>query len=133
MAKGYRNTLFTSVKTPRVPLNRFDLSFDRIGTFKMGKLYPIICKEMLPGDRFRVRTDSLVRTMPLSSPAFGRLRMYIHYFFVPNRLVWDNWEDFITGGESGGGQRPGMKEASYAPMNQYAHGSDHREASPYKQ
>lgn len=101
MAKGYRNTLFTSVKTPRVPLNRFDLSFDRIGTFKMGKLYPIICKEMLPGDRFRVRTDSLVRTMPLSSPAFGRLRMYIHYFFVPNRLVWDNWEDFITGGESG--------------------------------
>lgn len=56
---------------------------------------------MLPGDRFRVRTDSLVRTMPLSSPAFGRLRMYIHYFFVPNRLVWDNWEDFITGGESG--------------------------------
>lgn len=101
MAKGYRNTLFTSVKTPRVPLNRFDLSFDRIGTFKMGKLYPIICKEMLPGDRFRVRTDSLVRTMPLSSPAFGRLRMYIHYFFVPNRLVWDNWENFITGGESG--------------------------------
>lgn len=101
MAKGYRNTLFTSVKTPRVPLNRFDLSFDRIGTFKMGKLYPIICKEMLPGDRFRVRTDSLVRTMPLSSPAFGRLRMYVHYFFVPNRLVWDNWEDFITGGESG--------------------------------
>lgn len=101
MAKGYRNTLFTSVKTPRVPLNRFDLSFDRIGTYKMGKLYPIICKEMLPGDRFRVRTDSLVRTMPLSSPAFGRLRMYIHYFFVPNRLVWDSWEDFITGGESG--------------------------------
>ena len=101
MAKGYRNTLFTSVKTPRVPLNRFDLSFDRIGTYKMGKLDPIICKEMLPGDRFRVRTDSLVRTMPLSSPAFGRLRMYIHYFFVPNRLVWDHWEDFITGGESG--------------------------------
>lgn len=101
MAKGYRNTLFTSVKTPRVPLNRFDLSFDRIGTYKMAKLYPIICKEMLPGDRFRVRTDSLVRTMPLSSPAFGRLRMYIHYFFVPNRLVWDHWEDFITGGESG--------------------------------
>lgn len=67
----------------------------------MGKLYPIICKEMLPGDRFRVRTDSLVRTMPLSSPAFGRLRMYVHYFFVPNRLVWHNWEDFITGGESG--------------------------------
>lgn len=101
MAKGYRNTLFTSVKTPRVPLNRFDLSFDRIGTYKMGKLYPVVCKEMLPGDRFRVRTDSLVRTMPLSSPAFGRLRMYIHYFFVPNRLVWESWEDFITGGESG--------------------------------
>lgn len=101
MAKGYKNTLFTKVKTPNVPLNKFDLSFDNLLTSGMGKLYPILCKEMLPGDRFRVKSDMLVRVMPMTSPVYGNLKAYIHYFFVPNRLVWSNWEEFITGGENG--------------------------------
>ena len=67
----------------------------------MGRLYPVLCQEMVPGDRFRVQSDMMCRTMPLVSPAFGSLKAYIHYFFVPNRLLWDQWEDFITGGEDG--------------------------------
>ena len=67
----------------------------------MGKLYPVLCQEMVPGDRFRVQSDMMCRTVPLVSPAFGSLKAYIHYFFVPNRLLWDQWEDFITGGEDG--------------------------------
>ena len=101
MAKGYKNTLFTKVKTPNVPLNKFDLSFENLLSAGMGKLYPILCKEMLPGDRFRVKSDLLIRAMPMTSPVYGNLKAYVHYFFVPNRLVWSNWEDFITGGENG--------------------------------
>lgn len=101
MAKGYRNTLFTKVKTPNVPLNKFDLSYENLLSAGMGKLYPILCKEMLPGDRFRVKSDVLIRAMPMTSPVYGNLKAYIHYFFVPNRLVWSNWEEFITGGENG--------------------------------
>lgn len=101
MAKGYRNTLFTRVKTPKPPVNKFDLSHDKMLTAQMGKLYPILCQEMVPGDRFRVQSDMMCRTVPLVSPAFGSLKAYIHYFFVPNRLIWDKWEDFITGGEDG--------------------------------
>lgn len=101
MAKGYRNTLFTKVKTPNVPLNKFDLSFENLLSAGMGKLYPILCKEMLPGDRFRVKSDLLIRAMPMTSPVYGNLKAYVHYFFVPNRLVWSNWEEFITGGENG--------------------------------
>lgn len=101
MAKGYRNTLFTRVKTPKPPVNKFDLSHDKMLTAKMGKLYPILCQEMVPGDRFRVQSDMMCRTVPLVSPAFGSLKAYIHYFFVPNRLLWNGWEDFITGGEDG--------------------------------
>lgn len=101
MAKGYRNTLFTKVKTPNVPLNKFDLSYENLLSAGMGKLYPILCKEMLPGDRFRVKSDVLIRAMPMTSPVYGNLKAYIHYFFVPNRLVWSNWEDFITGGPNG--------------------------------
>lgn len=101
MAKGYRNTLFTRVKTPKPPVNKFDLSHDKMLTAQMGKLYPVLCQEMVPGDRFRVQSDMMCRTVPLVSPAFGSLKAYIHYFFVPNRLLWDQWEDFITGGETG--------------------------------
>lgn len=101
MAKGYRNTLFTRVKTPKPPVNKFDLSHDKMLTVGMGKLYPVLCQEMVPGDRFRVQSDMMCRTVPLVSPAFGSLKAYIHYFFVPNRLLWDQWEDFITGGEDG--------------------------------
>lgn len=101
MAKGYRNTLFTKVKTPNVPLNKFDLSYENLLSAGMGKLYPILCKEMLPGDRFRVKSDLLIRAMPMTSPVYGNLKAYVHYFFVPNRLVWSNWEEFITGGPNG--------------------------------
>lgn len=101
MAKGYRNTLFTKVKTPNVPLNKFDLSYENLLSAGMGMLYPILCKEMLPGDRFRVKSDVLIRAMPMTSPVYGNLKAYIHYFFVPNRLVWSNWEEFITGGPNG--------------------------------
>jgi hypothetical protein len=101
MAKGYRNTLFTRVKTPKPPVNKFDLSHDKMLTAQMGKLYPVLCQEMVPGDRFRVQSDMMCRTVPLVSPAFGSLKAYIHYFFVPNRLLWNGWEDFITGGEDG--------------------------------
>lgn len=101
MAKGYRNTLFTKVKTPNVPLNKFDLSYENLLSAGMGKLYPILCKEMLPGDRFRVKSDVLIRAMPMTSPVYGNLKAYVHYFFVPNRLVWSNWEEFITGGLNG--------------------------------
>lgn len=101
MAKGYRNTLFTRVKTPKPPVNKFDLSHDKMLTAQMGKLYPVLCQEMVPGDRFRVQSDMMCRTVPLVSPAFGSLKAYIHYFFVPNRLLWNGWEQFITGGEDG--------------------------------
>lgn len=115
MAKGYRNTLFTRVKTPKPPVNKFDLSHDKMLTARMGKLYPVLCQEMVPGDRFRVQSDMMCRTMPLVSPAFGSLKAYVHYFFAPNRLLWDQWEDFITGGETGE-DRPVPPYVSYADL-----------------
>lgn len=115
MAKGYRNTLFTRVKTPKPPVNKFDLSHDKMLSASMGRLYPVLCQEMVPGDRFRVQSDMMCRTMPLVSPAFGSLKAYIHYFFVPNRLLWDQWEDFITGGETGE-DRPVPPYVSYSDL-----------------
>lgn len=81
--------------------NLFDLSHEVKLTCNMGKLVPFLCKEILPGDSWRVSTDMVVRFMPLLAPVMHNVNVYTHYFFVPNRLIFDDWENFITGGTDG--------------------------------
>jgi len=76
--------------------SRFDLSFDNKLTFSMGELVPVFSKEVLPGDIWRITPESLLRFMPLVSPVMHRVKVSLHFFFVPNRLLWPNWDDFIT-------------------------------------
>lgn len=82
--------------------NKFNLSHTNLLTAEMGKLVPFYFEEVLPGDEFRVKTDAVIRLAPMLAPIFGEVDFYTHYFFVPNRLVWDNWELFITNGLEGG-------------------------------
>jgi len=62
----------------------------------MGKLVPINVQEVIPGDKFRIRTETMIRFAPMVAPVMHRMNVFIHYFFVPNRILWDNWEKFIT-------------------------------------
>ena len=48
-----------------------------------------------------MNANVFTKFMPLLTPVMQGMRMTVHYFFVPNRLLWDKWEDFITGGETG--------------------------------
>jgi hypothetical protein len=66
-------------------------------TGQMGRLYPAMYMETVPGDKITLRPEALVRFAPLVAPVMHRFNMSIHYFFVPYRLLWDNWEDFIMG------------------------------------
>jgi len=93
--------IFDSVPMSRPQKSKFDLSHERKFTFKMGVLTPIMCQEVLPGDSFNVETELMIRLQPMIAPIMHRVNVYTHYFFVPNRLIWDEWEDFITGGEDG--------------------------------
>lgn len=79
----------------------FDLSHERKMTLNMGNLYPILSQEIIPGDKFTGSTEILIRMAPLLAPVMHRVNVYTHFFFVPNRLIWSGWEDFITGGEDG--------------------------------
>ena len=67
----------------------------------MGELVPIACVEALPGDTIQHNTNALVRVSPLAAPVMHPVSARIHHFFVPNRILWDGWEDFITGGPDG--------------------------------
>jgi hypothetical protein len=81
--------------------SKHNLSHHRLLTLDMGRLYPIGCVEALPGDTIRHSTSALVRMSPQLAPVMHPVEVRIHHFFVPFRLVWDNWEDFITGGPDG--------------------------------
>ena len=67
----------------------------------MGELIPCGLTEVLPGDSIMGSTKALVRAAALLSPVMHPVHVRIHHWFVPHRLVWDNWEKFITGGHDG--------------------------------
>jgi hypothetical protein len=80
---------------------RHNLSSYQLLTGNMGRLYPIGLHEVLPGDVFRHATSVMVRLSPMAAPVMHPMTVRIHSFFVPHRLVWDGFEDFITGGPDG--------------------------------
>lgn len=94
-------SIFSKVAMPKPAQNTFDLSHDRKFSMKIGEITPILCQETVPGDKFNVESTNLLRFAPMLAPIMHQTSVYIHYFFVPNRILWDNWEDFITGGEDG--------------------------------
>lgn len=89
--------LFNTVLSKRPKTNRFDLSHDVKMSGKMGNLYPILAMECVPGDSFKVSNEIMLRFAPLIAPVMHRVNVTVHYFFVPNRILWDGWQDFIAG------------------------------------
>ena len=81
--------------------NVFDLTHDVKLSMDMGNLVPVLTLECVPGDKFQISCESLVRFAPMTAPVMHRMDVSIHYFFVPNRILWDNWESFITNADSG--------------------------------
>lgn len=81
--------------------SKFSLSHYRLFTSDMGELVPLTWFEALPGDTIQQATSMLIRVSPLLSPVMHPCMVRIHHWFVPNRLIWEDWEDFITGGDDG--------------------------------
>jgi hypothetical protein len=140
-------SIFTKVKTNRPPYNTFSLSHSKKLSFQIGSLIPVLCAEMIPGDQFDVRSSAMVRFMPMPAPVMGEFNVYMHSFFVPNRILWpkdgDNvgWEPFITGGEDGNDTtvRPYVElstvtigsVADYLGLPIYAGGTDTMDVSAF--
>lgn len=89
--------VFNTVKVSKPRKSKFDLTHDVKMSGKMGILYPTMAMECIPGDFVRVGYESMVRFAPMIAPIMHRADVYFHSWFVPNRLVWSNWEKFIVG------------------------------------
>lgn len=92
---------FTEVELRKPKRSMFDLSHESRVSTRIGRLTPIVCVETLPNDTFSVSSEVYVKLAPMIAPIFHRFNLYVHYFFVPNRLLWEDWEEFITGGRLG--------------------------------
>lgn len=78
--------------------SKFSLSHYVLKTCKMGYVLPVGLVEVLPGDSFRHATSVFMRLAPMLAPVMHPVTVRIHHWFIPTRLLWDDFEDFITGG-----------------------------------
>lgn len=74
----------------------FDLSNKVLFSSKFGEILPIKYWETLPGDKFRIKLNSFIRTADMSSVNYTRMRQYYNFYFVPYRLLWRDFPSFIV-------------------------------------
>lgn len=98
MAKRIHSVMsnkFSTVPVANIRRSVFDRSFGHKTTFQAGRLIPLMVDEVLPGDTYSVDVSFLARLTTPIHPIMDNITMTLHAFFVPNRLVWNEWENFI--------------------------------------
>lgn len=86
---------FAEVPSAKIPRSQFDRSHGLKTTFDCDVLVPILVDEVLPGDTFTLKMSGYARLLsPLIAPIMDNLYLDFFFFFVPNRLIWENWEKF---------------------------------------
>lgn len=83
------------IESARVPRARFTGAWTHKTTFDAGWLIPFLVQEVLPGDHMKYRVTAYIRMGTALFPIFDEQRVDTFFFFVPNRLVWDNWKRFM--------------------------------------
>lgn len=76
--------------------NGFDLSRRSCFTSKVGELLPVWWQFVLPGDSAQIQLQSFVRTMPVNTASYGRIREYYDFFFVPLSQLWNKAPQVLT-------------------------------------
>ena len=95
------SSVFRKIGGNRPGRSVFNLSYDKKFDCDMGQLIPVLAEEMVPGDKFMIGNELTLRFQPLVAPIMHEINVYVHYFFVPYRVLDGNWEGFITGGVDG--------------------------------
>ncbi len=93
--RGGGSSMFSEVPRATIPRSQFDRSHGLKTTFDADEITPVFVDEVLPGDTFTMRVNGFARVFsPLKAPIMDNLYLDWHFFFVPYRLVWQNWEKF---------------------------------------
>ncbi len=85
---------FSQVPKATIPRSQFNMSHTHKTTFDAGLLIPILCTEVLPGDTWNLNVTMFARLATPIFPIMDNMVLDTFFFFVPYRLVWDNWKRF---------------------------------------
>jgi len=86
---------FAMIPKADIPRSSFDCQSTHKTTFDAGYLVPIYVDEILPGDTFKLNMTAFARLATPLYPIMDNMVMDSFFFFVPNRLIWDNWRQFM--------------------------------------
>ncbi len=93
--------IFEETVHAKVSFSKFDLSRESKLTTTFGRLTPCFVQEVLPNDRFTLKVSQVAQFAPMVAPMMQRVYIGYHFFFVPNRLAYNYWEQAITGSDEG--------------------------------
>lgn len=94
-------TYFSELPSVDIKRSIFNMPFNHKTSFNVGELIPFYCLEVVPGDTHQIRTSIVARLQTLLTPMMDSMYLETFYFFVPNRLVWDHWKNFMGENEDG--------------------------------
>lgn len=86
---------FAMIPRADIPRSAFRMQTSHKTTFSAGALIPVYVQEVLPGDSFNVQMTAFSRMATPIYPIMDNLQMESFFFFVPNRLLWNNWVKFM--------------------------------------
>jgi hypothetical protein len=114
---------FSQIPKADIQRSSFDRSHGVKTTFDAGKLIPILVDEALPGDTFKLNMTAFARLATPINPIMDNMYMDTHFFSVPIRLLWDNWQKFNGEQIDPGDSIDYLIPTITAPAGGYAEGS----------
>ena len=94
-------SIFSKVTISKPKSSRQNLTHENLLSTDFGKIIPFYLEDVVPGDKIHIQTEAQLKLIPTLAPIMSDIEVRMDYFFVPNRLLWNEWSTFITGGETG--------------------------------
>ena len=114
---------FAMIPQADIPRAAFDRQFTHKSTFDAGYLIPVYVDEVLPGDTFNLKMTAFARLATPIYPVMDNMYLDSFFFFVPNRLIWNNWQKFMGQQDNPGDSTSYLVPQQVSPANGYAVGS----------
>ena len=96
----------------------FDLSYSNMFDCDLGQLVPVWIQDAGPGDIMQISASQITKMQPMVVPLYHKMDLCYHVFFVPYRILWSDWQRFVTGGITGDAivPLPGFMDDTETPM-----------------
>lgn len=94
-----KGQMLDQINLEQIPRSGFDLSYSTKGTGKIGRIIPTRCMECLPSDSIKGSSQAALQFQPLAVPILANMRVKQETWYVPNHILLDNWDTFITKGQ----------------------------------